>query len=84
MHEPDLWNHLLGHDIQPLRLAFRWIMRGFSGHLPPDQLLFLWDLVLAYDSMEVGLSCGNFTDRFNTNYFFPLFFRYFRFWQPPS
>ncbi len=67
MHEPDLWNHLLGHDIQPLRLAFRWIMRGFSGHLPPDQLLFLWDLVLAYDSMEVCLSCGNFTDRFNTN-----------------
>ncbi len=70
MHEPDLWNHLLGHDIQPLRLAFRWIMRGFSGHLPPDQLLFLWDLVLAYDSMEVCLSCGNFPDRFNTNYFF--------------
>ncbi len=52
-HEPDLWNHLLSRDVQPLRLAFRWIMRGFSGHLPPDQLLFLWDLVLAYDSMEV-------------------------------
>ena len=28
-------------------------MRGFSGHFPPFQLLFLWDLVLAYDSMEV-------------------------------
>ena len=28
-------------------------MRGFSGHFPPNQLLFLWDLVLAYDSMEV-------------------------------
>ncbi len=27
-------------------------MRGFSGHLLPDQLLYLWDLVLAYDSME--------------------------------
>jgi hypothetical protein len=28
-------------------------MRGFSGHLPPDQLLDLWDLVLGYDSLEV-------------------------------
>ena len=28
-------------------------MRGFSGHLPPDQLLILWDLVLGYDSLEV-------------------------------
>lgn len=52
-HEPELWAHLLRHEIQPLRLAFRWIMRGFSGHLPPEQLLYLWDLVLAYDSMEV-------------------------------
>ena len=34
-------------------LICRWIMRGFSGHFPPFQLLFLWDLVLAYDSMEV-------------------------------
>jgi hypothetical protein len=34
-------------------MVIRWIMRGFSGHFPPFQLLFLWDLVLAYDSMEV-------------------------------
>lgn len=27
-------------------------MRAFSGHLPPEQLLYLWDLVLAYDSLE--------------------------------
>ena len=33
----------------------RWIMRGFSGHFPPSQLLYLWDLVLAYDSMEVSI-----------------------------
>ena len=43
----------MAHDIQPLRLVFRWMMRGFSGHLPPEQLLYLWDLVIAYDSMEV-------------------------------
>lgn len=28
-------------------------MRAFSGHLPPEQLLNLWDLILAYDSLEV-------------------------------
>lgn len=28
-------------------------MRGFSGHLPPEQLLCLWDLVLGYDSLEI-------------------------------
>ena len=32
-HEPDLWTHLVRYEIQPLRLVFRWIMRGFSGHL---------------------------------------------------
>ena len=76
LHEPDLWTHLVRYEIQPLRLVFRWIMRGFSGHLQvfplsyhgikspnttlklkslfqPDQLLYLWDLLLAYDSMEV-------------------------------
>lgn len=43
----------MAHDIQPLRLVFRWIMRAFSGHLIPEQLLYLWDLILAFDSMEV-------------------------------
>lgn len=28
-------------------------MRAFSGHLPPEQLLYLWDLILAYDSLEI-------------------------------
>ena len=30
-------------------------MRGFSGYFPPTQLLYLWDLVIAYDSMEVKI-----------------------------
>lgn len=28
-------------------------MRCFSGHLPPEQLLYLWDMILGYDSLEV-------------------------------
>jgi hypothetical protein len=28
-------------------------MRAFSGHLHPHELLTLWDLILAYDSLEI-------------------------------
>ncbi|XP_050527254.1 TBC1 domain family member 19 isoform X2 [Daktulosphaira vitifoliae] len=52
-HETKLWTHLINHKIHPIRVVFKWLMRGFSGHLPPEQLLNLWDLVLAYDSLEV-------------------------------
>lgn len=36
-----------------IRVVFKWIMKGFSGHLLPEQLLNLWDMVIAYDSLEV-------------------------------
>jgi hypothetical protein len=28
-------------------------MRAFAGHFPPTQLLYLWDLIIAYDSLEL-------------------------------
>ena len=34
-------------------MIFKWLMRGFSGHLHPEQLLILWDLILGYDSLEI-------------------------------
>ncbi|TMW53720.1 hypothetical protein DOY81_001188 [Sarcophaga bullata] len=52
-HEPQLWSHLRELQIQPIRIVFKWLMRAFSGHLPPDQLLVLWDLVLGFDSLEI-------------------------------
>ncbi|XP_072384217.1 TBC1 domain family member 19 [Diabrotica undecimpunctata] len=51
--DPLLWNHFRKYHVPPLRLVIKWIMRAFSGHLPPEQLLSLWDLVLAYDSLEI-------------------------------
>lgn len=36
-----------------LRIAFKWMVRAFSGYLSTDQLLLLWDRVLGYDSLEV-------------------------------
>jgi len=28
-------------------------MKGFSGYLLPEQLLNLWDVIIAYDSLEI-------------------------------
>ncbi|KAF5294999.1 hypothetical protein FQA39_LY13309 [Lamprigera yunnana] len=52
-YDTVLWHHLKKINIPPIRVVFKWIMRAFSGHLPPDQLLYLWDLILAYDTLEV-------------------------------
>ena len=38
-------------------------MRGFSGYFPPIQLLYLWDLIIAYDSMEVSMAKAYVHDR---------------------
>lgn len=31
-----------------IRVVFKWLIRAFSGHLQPDELLILWDLVKIY------------------------------------
>ncbi|XP_005107918.2 TBC1 domain family member 19 isoform X2 [Aplysia californica] len=51
--EPELFYHLKQVGCQPLKIAFKWLMRAFSGFLASDQVLLLWDRVLAYDSLEI-------------------------------
>nr|XP_057922415.1 TBC1 domain family member 19 [Doryrhamphus excisus] len=51
-HLPQLFYHLRQMGAQPLRIAFKWLVRAFSGYLCTDQLLFLWDRILGYDSLE--------------------------------
>jgi hypothetical protein len=46
-YEPELFRHLLDVGIAPLALAFSWIQLGFVGYLQSDQLLLLWDRILA-------------------------------------
>lgn len=36
-----------------LKVAFKWLVRAFSGYLSSDQVLLLWDRILAYNSMEI-------------------------------
>ncbi|XP_059170535.1 TBC1 domain family member 19-like [Physella acuta] len=51
--EPELFFHLKQVGCQPLRIAFKWLMRAFSGFLASDQVLLLWDRILAFDSLEI-------------------------------
>uniref|UniRef100_A0A8D0GF25 TBC1 domain family member 19 n=1 Tax=Sphenodon punctatus TaxID=8508 RepID=A0A8D0GF25_SPHPU len=52
-HLPQLFYHLGEIGAQPLRIAFKWMVRAFSGYLATDQLLLLWDRVLGYNSLEI-------------------------------
>ncbi|XP_046668556.1 TBC1 domain family member 19 isoform X1 [Homalodisca vitripennis] len=52
-HETQLWIHFKMINVQPIRVVFKWLMRAFSGHLPPEQLLYLWDTIIAFDSLQV-------------------------------
>lgn len=36
-----------------LRVALPWLVQAFSGFLNPEQLLYLWDLLLGFDSLLV-------------------------------
>ena len=36
-----------------LKIAFKWLMRAFSGFLASDQVLLLWDRILSFDSLEI-------------------------------
>ncbi|ESO89527.1 hypothetical protein LOTGIDRAFT_234336 [Lottia gigantea] len=51
--EPELFFHLKSVGCQPLKISFKWLMRAFSGFLASDQVLVLWDRILAYNSLEI-------------------------------
>ena len=50
---PALVLHLKSIKVEPLKLAYKWILYAFSGYLDPDQVLLLWDRIIGFDSLEV-------------------------------
>ncbi|RKO88029.1 hypothetical protein BDK51DRAFT_51669 [Blyttiomyces helicus] len=52
--DSPLYFHL-AHTLQspPLSIAFRWLMFGFVGVLDVEQVLLLWDRVIAFDRAEL-------------------------------
>ena len=50
---PELFFHLVRVGAAPLKLVFSWLFFAFTGVLEVDQVLAVWDLVLAWDSLLV-------------------------------
>ncbi|XP_060080026.1 TBC1 domain family member 19-like [Ylistrum balloti] len=53
IHEPELYFHLKTVGCHPLKISFKWLVRAFSGYLSSDQVLLLWDRILAHSSLEI-------------------------------
>lgn len=53
IHERMMWHYSTVEHTLSLRIAFKWMVRAFSGYLSTDQLLLLWDRILGYDSLEI-------------------------------
>ena len=51
----DVFARLLTLGVHPLTIAFPWLRYGFESYLDPEQLLLLWDRVVAYGDIGVGL-----------------------------
>lgn len=52
---PELYAHLLELGVPPSVIAVRWMPCLFSGYMPPETCLRVWDLMLASDSAECVL-----------------------------
>lgn len=50
---PKLFHHLQDIGIQPLKIAFKWLVRAYSGYLSTYQLHLLWDRVIGFGDMRL-------------------------------
>lgn len=50
---PDLMLHFRSINIEPLRFAYHWMMTAFSGFIPVEELLQLWDRIIGFDDMRL-------------------------------
>ena len=50
---PALFLHLNALECPPLSIAFSWLHLGFVGYLEVEQVLLLWDRVLAFDDLSI-------------------------------
>lgn len=49
--EPEVTKHIESLGITPLQLVLPWMLNAFANQLPVDQLLLLWDRIIALDSL---------------------------------
>lgn len=52
--DPQLYFHMAFElDIQPLEIAFKWILYAFVGILEIGEVLLMWDRLIAYNSTDI-------------------------------
>ena len=49
--EPKAFFHCVTLGIPPLEIVFGWIFGAFVGYLQVEEVLTLWDRVIAYDTL---------------------------------
>jgi len=50
---PQTWFKCVSLQVHPLSIVFSWLFTAFSNYLNPEQVLILWDRVVAYDSLLI-------------------------------
>jgi hypothetical protein len=50
---PGLYAHLLSLGVYPLKVAFPWIHLSFTTFMPIEQLLILYDRIIAHQSLSI-------------------------------
>ncbi|XP_077975364.1 TBC1 domain family member 19-like [Styela clava] len=50
---PKLFHHLQDIGIQPLKIAFKWLVRAYSGYLATYQLHLLWDRIIGFGDLRL-------------------------------
>jgi len=51
--DPTLYQHLIKIGSKPTLVAFRWLVRAFSGVLQAAEVLRLWDYIIGHDSLQI-------------------------------
>jgi hypothetical protein len=66
-YEPEVCYHLNLLGINPLKTVFPWLYYAFVGMLEVDQIYYLYDRILGFDSLEILsiVSAGIFSFRAN-------------------
>ena len=49
--EPEVTRHIESLGITPLQLVLPWMVNAFVDQLPVEQVLLLWDRIIAHDSL---------------------------------
>ena len=51
--DAHLFHHLVRINVPPLSIVFKWMVHAFVGVLDVEQILWLWDRMIGFDSTDI-------------------------------